>query len=56
MSEAEQEEDRQITAYMVLSAAEYGCPQKYIKHAAQMMGVDWPPPGNDRRIENGELA
>lgn len=38
-------EDKKVAAYVVLCAAEHGCPQHYIKMAAGMMGVDWPPPG-----------
>ena len=44
-NQKDEEEDRKITAYTVLCAAEHGCPQSYIKHAAFLMGVDWPPPG-----------
>ena len=44
-------DDKKVAAYVVLCAAEYGCPQHYIKMCASMMGVDWPPPGKTETQE-----
>lgn len=39
----EMNRDIEESAYYVLRSAEYACPQKYIRHVAQMIGVKWPP-------------